>query len=81
MTSVSRVRAKNQATEGIDGMALSRPTFVIWTIATLLAATVIAMRYASVEVPVISPIVSGNLFEVLLVSFALLWAGTVFKGI
>ncbi len=62
-------------------MALSRPTFVIWTIATLLAATVILMRYASIDIPVVSPIVSGHLFEVLLISFVLLWAGTVFKGI
>ena len=39
------------------------------------------MKCFSIEVPVVTPIVSGHLFEALLVSFALLWAGTVFKGI
>jgi hypothetical protein len=41
----------------------------------------VALKYFSIEVSVVTPIVSGHLFEALLVSFALLWAGTVFKRI
>jgi len=62
-------------------MALSRPTFAIWLISTILVALVIALTYFAISIPVLSPIISGNLFEVLLISFVLLWAGTVFKGL
>ncbi|MCC0011084.1 MAG: hypothetical protein H6875_11645 [Hyphomicrobiaceae bacterium] len=62
-------------------MALSRPTFAIWLISTILVALVIALKYFAISIPVLSPIISGNLFEVLLISFVLLWAGTVFKGL
>mgnify|MGYP001823814754 FL=1 len=62
-------------------MALSRPTFFIWALSTILAVLVVALKYFSVEVPVLIPIVSGHLFEALLVSFVLLWAGTVFRGV
>jgi len=62
-------------------MGISRPTYAIWLLSTILVALVIALKYFAVSVPVVSPIVSGHLFEVLLISFALLWAGTVFKGI
>ena len=55
--------------------------FFIWVLSTILAGLVVALKYFSIEVPVVTPIVSGHLFEALLVSFALLWAGTVFKGI
>ncbi|MFV0366925.1 MAG: hypothetical protein ACK5KM_00550 [Hyphomicrobiaceae bacterium] len=62
-------------------MTLSRPTFVIWLLSTILVALVIALKYFAISIPVLSPIINGNLFEVLLVSFILLWAGTVFKGL
>ena len=62
-------------------MALSRPTFFIWALSTILAVLVVALKYFAVEVPVLTPIVSGHLFEALLVSFVLLWAGTVFRGV
>jgi hypothetical protein len=60
---------------------LSRPTFVIWFISTLLAVVVVLMTYAGVTIPVISPIVAGNTFEVLLVAYVLLWLGTVVSGL
>jgi len=60
---------------------LSRPTFVIWFISTLLAAVVVLMTYAGITIPVISPIVAGNGFEVLLVAYVLLWLGTVVSGL
>jgi len=60
---------------------LSRPTFVIWLISTILALVVVLMTYAGVVVPVLSPIVAGNTFEVLLVAYVLLWLGTVITGL
>ncbi|NJM34074.1 MAG: hypothetical protein HC850_04420 [Rhodomicrobium sp.] len=60
---------------------LSRPTFVIWLISTLLAAVVILMTYAGVAIPVISPIVAGHGFETLLIAYILLWLGTVVSGL
>ncbi len=59
---------------------MSRPTFAIWLISTILAVVVVLMVYAGVFVPVLSPIVSGNTFEVLLLAYILLWVGTVFSG-
>jgi len=59
---------------------MSRPTFAIWLISTVLAVVVVLMVYAGVFVPVLSPIVSGNTFEVLLLAYILLWVGTVFSG-
>ena len=59
---------------------LSRPTFAVWLISTILAVVVILMNYAGVSIPVISPIVAGHSFEVLLIAFVLLWLGTVFNG-
>ncbi len=59
---------------------LSRPTFAVWLISTILAVVVILMNYAGVSIPVISPIVAGHGFEVLSIAFVLLWLGTVFNG-
>jgi len=60
---------------------LSRPTFIIWLISTVLAVVVILMVYAGIAVPVISPIVAGHTFEVLLIAYVLLWLGTVVSGL
>lgn len=60
---------------------LSRPTFALWFVSTLLAAVVVLMTYAGVAVPVLTPIVSGHTFEVLLLAYILLWLGTVFSGL
>jgi Na+-translocating ferredoxin:NAD+ oxidoreductase RnfD subunit len=60
---------------------LSRPTFVIWLISTILAVVVVLMVYGGMAVPVLSPIVSGNTFEVLLIAYVLLWLGTVVSGL
>jgi hypothetical protein len=59
---------------------MSRPTFAIWLISTLLAAVVILMTYFGVTIPVISPIVAGKGFETLLLAYILLWVGVVFRG-
>ncbi len=59
---------------------LSRPTFAIWLVSTILAAIVILMTYANITIPVISPIVAGHGFETLLIAYILLWLGTIFNG-
>jgi hypothetical protein len=60
---------------------LSRPTFAIWLISTVIAVIVILMTYAGVSIPVISPILAGHGFEALLIAYVLLWLGTVFTGL
>jgi hypothetical protein len=60
---------------------LSRPTFVIWLLSTVLAVVVVLLVYAGVVIPVISPIVTGHTFEVLLLAYILLWLGTVVSGL
>ena len=62
-------------------MSLSRPTFFVWALSTILALLVVALKFFFIEVSVLTPTVSGHLFEALLMSFVLLWAGTVFRGI
>lgn len=58
-----------------------RPTFALWFVSTLLAAVVVLMTCAGITVPVLSPIVAGHTFEVLLLAYILLWLGTVFSGL
>jgi hypothetical protein len=60
---------------------LSRPTYVIWVISTILAVLVLLMRYTGVDIPVVSENFSGRTFEVLLVAYVLLWLGTVVSGL
>jgi hydrogenase-4 membrane subunit HyfE len=59
---------------------MSSPTFAIWLISTILAAVVILMTYFGVTIPIISPIVSGHTYDTLLIAYALLWIGVVFRG-
>jgi hypothetical protein len=60
---------------------LSRPTFLIWLISTVLAVIVILMTYGGVVVPGVSPAIAGHTFEVLLLAYVLLWLGTVVTGL
>lgn len=64
-------------------MSLSRPTTAIWALSTILVALVVAVKFFGVAsvIPVVGPIVSANMFFVLLAAYVLLWAGVVFKGI
>ena len=59
----------------------ARPTFALWFVSTVLATVVVLMVYAGITVPVLSPIVGGHTFEVLLVAYVILWLGTVFTGL
>lgn len=58
---------------------LSAPSYVMWLLSTVLAALVIALKYFSINIPVLTDIVAGKTFEVLLVAFALLWIATVIR--
>ena len=58
-------------------MRLSAPTLPVFLISVIIAGLVIAVRYAGVSVPM----VSGNLFEALLLAYAILLAGTLFRGL
>jgi hypothetical protein len=60
---------------------LSTPTFALWFVSTVLAAVVVLMVYAGITVPVLSDIVAGRTFEVLLIAYVILWLGTVFTGL
>lgn len=62
-------------------MVLSAPKVIVWLISTLLVALVLTLRYAGIDVPTVGPVVAGHLFETLLVAYALLWMGTVFRGV
>jgi len=60
-------------------MNLTPPSFAIFLISVILVALVIAAKYFSVTVPVLSTIVNKSMFEVLLVAYGLLFAGVVFR--
>ncbi|MDA7949515.1 MAG: hypothetical protein MPJ78_18820 [Hyphomicrobiaceae bacterium] len=60
-------------------MNLSAPSFPIFLISVILVALVVAAKYFGINVPVLSPIVNKSMFEVLLVAYALLLAGVVFR--
>lgn len=60
-------------------MNLSAPSFPIFLISVILVALVVAAKYFGINVPVLSPIVNKSMFEVLLVGYALLYAGVVFR--
>jgi hypothetical protein len=73
-------------THGLDLLGggtdmLSRPTYAIWLISTILAVFVLLMRYTGVDIPFVSQNFSGQTFEVLLVAYVLLWLGTVVSGL
>lgn len=60
---------------------LSRPSFVVWILSTVIAVVIVLMKYAGINIPVLSDIVSGKSFEFLLLAFILLWVGTVFRNL
>lgn len=60
-------------------MNLTPPSFPIFLISVIMVALVVAAKYFGVTIPVVSPIVTKSMFEVLLVAYALLFAGVVFR--
>lgn len=61
-------------------MFLSAPKVVTWLIATLLVLAAIAVKYLGVAIPQVGTMVSTHVFEVVLLGFAILWAGNVLRG-
>ena len=60
-------------------MRLTPPSFANFIISIIMAALVIATKYFGVDVPVLTQIVKKSMFEVLLVAYALLFTGVVFR--
>ncbi len=60
-------------------MKLTAPTFPIFLISLIMVILVIASKYFGVSIPVLTPIVNKSMFEVLLVAYALLFVGVVFR--
>jgi len=60
-------------------MRLSAPSLGIFLISVIMVALVIATKYFGIDVPVLTRIVRSSMFEVLLVGYALLLAGVVFR--
>jgi hypothetical protein len=60
-------------------MRLSAPSLAIFLISVIMVALIIATKYFGVDVPVLTRIVKTSMFEVLLVAYALLFIGVVFR--
>jgi len=60
-------------------MKLSAPSFAMFALSTLLVVVIILGRYFAVDVPILTPIVIGNPFEITLVAWAMLFAGVAFN--
>ncbi|MEC9367729.1 MAG: hypothetical protein VX871_03460 [Pseudomonadota bacterium] len=58
-------------------MNLSAPTIPVFLISLILAVLVVAVKYFGVAIPW----VSGHTFEALLIAYAVLLAGNMFRGL
>ena len=59
-------------------MRLSPPTMIVFLISVILAGLVVAVKYFGVSG---IPYIGANLFEGLLAAYAILLAGTLFRGL
>ncbi|GJM02803.1 MAG: hypothetical protein DHS20C08_13040 [Rhodomicrobium sp.] len=62
-------------------MRLTPPSFIIFLLSFIMAGLVVAAKYFGVDIPVLTDIVRGNYFEVLLVSYLLLFFGVIIRGL
>jgi len=60
-------------------MNLTPPSFPVFFLSVVMVTLVVAAKYFGAHVPVLSPIVNKSMFEVLLVAYALLFIGVVFR--
>jgi len=58
-------------------MNLSAPTLPVFLVSVILAVIALLVHYAGVSIP----LVGKHVFEVLLIAYAALFAGVIFKGI
>lgn len=56
---------------------LSAPSQLVFLVSVVIAVLVVLVRYAGISIPMIS----GNLFEALLIAYAILLAGNLLRGI
>lgn len=62
-------------------MRLNPPTVPVFLISFSLVVAVVSIKYFGADIPVAQEIVSGGLFEVLLVAYGILLAGNLFRGL
>lgn len=60
-------------------MRLSAPSYGLFLVSFILALLVILIKYFGITVPVVGDIVRKSMFEVMLVSYVLLFIGVVFR--
>lgn len=60
-------------------MRLSAPSYGLFLVSFILALVVILIKYFGITVPVVGDIVRKSMFEVMLVSYVLLFIGVVFR--
>ena len=60
-------------------MRLSAPSLAIFIISVIMVALVIATKYFGIDIPVLTRIVKSSPFEVLLVAYAMLCSGVIFR--
>ena len=58
-------------------MNLSAPTLPVFLVSVILAVIALLVHYAGVSIPY----ASKHVFEVLLIAYAALFAGVIFKGV
>ena len=58
-------------------MNLSAPTMPVFLVSVILAVIALLVHYAGVSIPY----VGKHVFEVLLIAYAALFAGNIFKGV
>lgn len=60
-------------------MKLSSPSFGIFLVSVVLVVLVVLSRHFGIEVPILTKIVRPHPYEVILVAWALLFAGVAFN--
>lgn len=60
-------------------MYLTPPSYLVFLISFIIAALVVAVKYFGVNIPEITPLIQKNLFEALLIAYAVLLVGVLFR--
>ncbi len=60
-------------------MKLSSPSFGIYLVSVILVLVIILTKYTRLDVPLLSEIVRGKDFPVMLLAYLLLWIGVTFN--
>ena len=60
-------------------MKLSAPSFGMFAASTILVAVILLSRYFAIDIPILTPIVAQNPFEMTLIAWSLLFAAVSFN--